>query len=234
MKHIWFIMDGNRRWAEKRWILKYLWHDKWADRMEEIVDLCMKEEIEYVSIWALAKKNLERTSDELNHLFDLLRKRIPPMKQKFVKNWVKFETVGNLDLLPIDIKELLLDLQNFTKDWDKITFILAMAYGWQDEIVRWVKSFLKENIDKINSENIDSVLNSLDEKLFANYLETWKYPPPDLIVRTWWDIRLSWYFLYQSEYSEYYFTPTYWPDFDSKEFHKAIDSLKSAKRNFGK
>ncbi len=202
--------------------------------MEEVVDLCLKEWIEYVSIWALAKKNLERTNDELSHLFDLLRKKIVSMKQKFIDNWVKFETVWNLDLLPVDIKEILLDLQEKTKEGTKITFILAMAYGWQDEIVRWVKQFLKENVEKLTPENIDNVLENLDEKIFSNYLETWKYPPPDLIVRTGWDIRLSWYFLYQSEYSEYYFTDTFWPDFNEKEFYKALDSLKWAKRNFGR
>ncbi|MDD2487361.1 MAG: polyprenyl diphosphate synthase [Candidatus Gracilibacteria bacterium] len=232
--HIGFIMDGNRRWAEKRGMLKYLGHDKGADKMEEIVDLCLKEGIEYVSIWALAKKNLERSSEELNHLFTLLRKKIISMKKKYIENGIRFETVGNLELLPTDIKEILLDLQDATKDGSKITFILAMAYGGQDEIVRGVKTYLKENIDKINPENIDSIIDNLDEKLFANYLDTGKYPPPDLIVRTGGDIRLSGYFLYQSEYSEYYFTPTFWPDFDDNEFYKALDSLKNAKRNFGK
>lgn len=228
-------MDGNRRWAEKRWILKYLWHDKWADTMENTVDLCLKYWIEYVSIWALAKKNItERSSIELDHLYNLLLKRIPKMEIKFLKSGVKLETVWDLDLLPVKVKESLLDLQEKTKNLDKITFILAIWYGWQDEIVRWVKDYIKENIDSLNKDNIDDFLNELNENKFAKYIDTGKYPTPDLIVRTGWDIRTSWYFLYQSEYSEMYFTDTLWPDFDENEFNKALASLKWAKRNFWK
>jgi len=226
-------MDGNRRWADKKWMLKYLWHNKWADVMEETIDRCLKEWIEYISIWALAKKNLERTSEELNHLYDLLRKKIAVMKKKYAKNGIKFEPVWNLDLLPSDIKEKLLDLQESTKNWNKMTFILAMAYGWQDETVRWIKEFIRQNLEEIKN-NSEGLLAKLDEKEFLKYIDTGKFPAPDLIIRTGWDMRLSWYFLYQSEYSEYYFTPTYWPDFNEKEFYVALNSFKWAKRNFWK
>lgn len=233
--HIGFIMDGNRRWAEKRWMLKYLWHDKGADTMENVVDMCLKEWVEHVSIWALAKKNItERSNIELDHLYDLLLKRIPMMTPKFIKNGVKFETVGNLDLLPKKVKEALLELQDKTKKVNKITFILAIWYWWQDEIVRGIKNYIESNINVIESWELTDLINNFDENEFAKYIDTGKYPPPDLIVRTWWDIRTSWYFLYQSEYSEMYFTPTLWPDFDEIEFQKAITKLKDAKRNFGK
>ncbi len=105
-----------------------------------------------------------------------------------------------------------------------MTFILAIGYGGQDEIIRGIKKFVQEGWD----------VSTLDENTFLPFLETGRFPAPDLIVRTGGDVRHSGYFLYQSEYSEYYFTDTLWPDFQEQEFYKALNVLKGAKRNFGK
>jgi len=211
-----------------------LGHTHWVDNVENIVNLCLKEDIETVSMWIIAKKNLEnRWTEELEHLFWLIRNRIPKIIKNFIKNWINFNTVWDLDLLPVDIKELMLKSIEETKHWTKMNFILAIAYWWQDEIIRWMKKFIRENIEELKN-NPEGLLKKLDEKSFLNYLDTGKFPAPDLIVRTGWDMRLSWYFLYQSEYSEYYFTPTYWPAFEEKEFYIALNSLKNAKRNFWK
>jgi undecaprenyl diphosphate synthase len=105
-----------------------------------------------------------------------------------------------------------------------MTFILGIGYGGQDEVIRGIKNFIKQWGD----------VDTLNETSLLPYLDTGKFPPPDLIIRTGGDIRHSGYFLYQSEYSEYYFTKTLWPDFKKEEFYKAIDTLKGAKRNFWK
>ncbi len=105
-----------------------------------------------------------------------------------------------------------------------MTCILAIGYGGQDEIIRGIQKFIEQNGD----------IRLLDETTFLSFLDTGRFPPPDLIVRTGGDTRHSGYFLYQSEYSEYYFTETLWPDFKEREFYKAFETLKDANRNFGK
>jgi undecaprenyl diphosphate synthase len=233
--HIWFIMDGNRRWATSHKMIKLLWHSKWSDNVENVLKMCMDEWIEYVSMWVIAKKNLEeRCREELDHLFWLIRKRIPEMLPKFIENWIKFETIWNKDLLPKDVNEILENAIDKTKGQTKLTFIFAIWYGWQDEILRWMKNYIKANLESLKSEDYEDVLNWLNEEKFSNYLDTWKYPAPDLIIRTGWDIRTSWYYLFQSEYSEYYFTPKLWPDFDKIEFEKALFQYNNSKRNFWK
>jgi len=233
--HIWFIMDGNRRWATSQNLTKILWHSKWWDNVENVLRMCLKNWVEHVSMWVIAKKNLEeRSTLELNHLYKLIRTKLPEMLPKFNKNWVRFETIWDPSLLPEDIQKILSDTENDTVQNNKMVFIFAIWYGWQDEIVRWVKNYIKHNLEEIMSWKLEELMKKLDENEFAKYLDTGKYPPPDLIVRTWWDMRMSWYFLYQSEYSEMYFTKTLWPDFDDEEFNNAISSFKWAKRNFWK
>lgn len=232
--HIGFILDWNRRWATTRWLIKMLGHTAGVDNIENILDLCLWEKIEFVSMWILAKKNIEnRSKEELKHLYSLFRTKIPAFLPNFIKKWIRFETVWDLNLLPDDIKIMLNDVKEKTKHLNNMTFILGIWYGWQDEIVRWVKDYIKSNLEKIKNKP-EKLLEKLNEQSFSEYLDSWKFPPPDLIVRTGWDIRLSWYFLYQSEYSEYYFTKTLWPDFNEDEFYKAYLSLKWAKRNFWK
>jgi len=223
--HLWFIMDGNRRWAKQHLLQTFFGHEEGSKRVEDIIELCYNEWAEYCSFWALAKKNIEnRSKEELEYLYKLLWKSIQNFLPKLLEKGIKFEWVGNPDILPIQTVELLENTRETAKNGTKMTFILAIGYGGQDEIVRALKKFMKEGWD----------IEKLDENTFLPFLDTWRFPSPDLIVRTGGDMRLSGYFLYQSEYSEYYFTPTLWPDFKETEFYKALETLKDAKRNFGK
>lgn len=232
--HIWFIMDWNRRWATSKGILKMLWHTKWGDNVENIVELSLNAWLEYVSLWALAKKNIEeRSKEELEHLYWLVKIKIPELLPKLIEKWVKFRTIWNLSLIPNEIRTILEQAEIDTKNWNKMTFIFAIWYWWQDEIIRWIKKYINSNLEEIKS-NPGVLLDKLNEAEFLQYIDTWDFPAPDLIVRTWWDKRTSWYFLYLSEYSEFYFTDVYWPDFDETEFNRALNSLKNAKRNFWK
>ncbi len=193
--------------------------------LDQTLELCVREGIEFVSFWALAKKNIEeRSEDELSHIYALLKKEIVRLTPKMVAQSVKFETIGNLDLLPADVNAALDLARESTKDCTEHTCILAIGYGGQDEIIRATKRAIEEGIDPA----------TLNEKSFLQYLDSGRFPAPDLIIRTGGDCRHSGYFLYQAEYSEYYFTETLWPDFSEEETYKALNSLKNAKRNFGK
>lgn len=233
--HLALIMDGNRRWAKNQGLIKLLGHTKGGDNIEPTLRLCMKEWIECVSFWALAKKNLEeRSQEELGHMYDLMRDRFPKLTPTLVEEWVRFNFVGDETLLPDDIRDLLHRTREITKSGTRLDFLIAIWYGWQYEIISGIKNYIRKNIDKLTPENIENLLSGLNEKNFSEYLDTGRFPTPDLIVRTGGDIRHSGYWLYGSEYSEYYFTKKLWPEFDETEFYKALNSLKSAKRNFGK
>ena len=233
--HIWFIMDWNRRWASKKWMLKMLGHTAWWDNIENVLKLCKDRWFEYVSMWALAKKNIEeRSQEELNHLYLLIEKKIPDLLPKLIREWIRFETIWDLGMVPENTRTILEDAKKKTQDLSEMTFILAIWYGWQKDIIEWIKRFIKDNLDRLTSEDIDNVLSSLNENTFLDYLDSWRFPIPDLIVRTGWDIRTSWYYLYESEYSEFHFTKTLWPDFCEKDLDEALKNFSQAQRNFGK
>lgn len=146
------------------------------------------------------------------------------LSERFREKGIRFETVGDLWLLPSDVRQALLDAEEFTQEGSAMTIVLAIAYSGQDEIVRGVKRCLLEGVDP----------STLDEKSFLTYLDTGCYPPPDIIVRTGGHIRHSGYFLYHSAYSEYFFTETLWPDFGQSDFDAVMDFYSTQQRNFGK
>ena len=221
--HIAFIMDGNRRWATARNLMKSLGHNEGVRALERMLEACTKRNIEFVSFWALAKKNIEeRSKAELGHIYDLLEKEIKSLTPKMVKNGVRFDIVGDPDLLPEGVRKALSDAKKTTEHGKKTTCVLAIGYGGQDEIVRAVKRCIAEGVDP----------ETLDEKSFSNYLDSGRFPAPDLIVRTGGDTRHSGYFLYQSEYSEYAFSKTLWPDFSVAELEEILSDFQKAKRNF--
>lgn len=225
MKHIGFIMDGNRRWAKKLGNIASFGHKNGFKNMENVLDMCLSVGIPFVSMWGLSKENItERSSEEINDLFNIIRTQIPQLVEKLKKNSIKLEVVGDLWLLPADVRTALLDGIDATKEGTAMTVILAVAYSGQDEIIRAVRRCMLEWIDP----------NSLNEKEFLQYLDTGAYPPPDVIVRTGGHIRHSGYFLYQSAYSEYFFTETLWPDFAQKDFDAVVAFYDSLQRNFGK
>lgn len=222
--HLGIIMDGNRRWAKQRLLPAFTWHKAGADNGEKIIELAAGKGIQYLTLWWLATQNLnKRWKEEIDGIIKLINKTEAKLS-KMIEKWLRFDTVWDISQLPENTQEILEWLREKTKDNTGITLILALVYGWQDEIIRWIKNFLDEWWD----------INSLDRMNFREYLDTGKYPPVDVIVRTGWDIRHSWFLLYDSEYSEYYFTDKKWPEFDEEELDRVIDFFKNAKRNFGK
>ncbi len=225
MQHIGFIMDGNRRWAKKLNNIASFGHKQGGDNVEPVLHMCLAAGIEYVSMWALSKENItERSEFELTAIFGLIRYKIPRVLPSLIASSIRFEAIGDLSLLPDDIQTILADAKEATAAGTKMTFSLVLGYSGQDEIVRGVKRCIAEWVDPA----------TLNEKEFLKYIDTGVFPAPDLIVRTGGNIRHSWYFLYQSAYSEYYFTETLWPDFDQSEFDRAVAYYDGIKRNFGK
>jgi undecaprenyl diphosphate synthase len=225
MQHIGFIMDGNRRWAKKLKNIASFGHEHGSETLERVLEYCLTQNIPYVSVWALSRENIiERSEFEIQTIYALIRHKIPSLINRFIADNIRLEIVWDIELLPIDIQDILHDAKVRTKNWSRITFILALGYSGQNEIIRGIKKMIEQGCD----------VESLDEKSFLPFLDTGSFPPPDLIVRTGWNIRHSGYFLYQSAYSEYFFTETLWPDFDRKDFDEAIAYYEGIQRNFWK
>lgn len=224
LNHVWIIMDGNRRWAQEKFLPKAVWHQKWAENIKKIAKLAIKYDIKYLTLWALSLDNLKkREESEVKKIISLLDK-IEDFFWEMLENDLKFEVIWNIEQLPENTVSKLKNVVEKTKDNVWLILNIALIYWGQDEIIRATKKILKAWIDP----------ETLTTEEFKKYLDTANLPNPDLIIRTGWDLRHSGFLLFDSEYSEYYFTEKKWPDFDEEELKKAIASYNSAKRNFWK
>lgn len=199
-------------------------HKAWAENLEKVVGLCLEKNIEYVTFWWLSTENLKkRWAQEVWEIIKIINAARKFLKGS-IKKWVKIKFIWNLGQLPEESQLILSNLEEETKNGENITVILALVHWGQDQIINGIKKFIESWSD----------INTLTQESFLEYIDSWEYPPADLIVRSGWDNRHSWFLLYQSAYSEYYFTDTTWPDFKKDEFQKALNSYNSSKRNFWK
>jgi len=224
LQHLAIIMDWNRRWAKTRLLPALAWHKAGADNVKTILAAAQQEWIKYLTVWALSTENLQKRSEsEVEGIIKIID-NMESYLWEALENNVVFKTIGDISKLPEASQRVLQRVKEKTKDNSWITLTVALIYGWQDEIVRATKKILAENKDP----------DTLTTQEFRSYLDTAFLPVPELIVRTGWDIRHSWFMLYDSAYSEYYFTDKWWPDYDEEELDKTIEFFNKSRRNFGK
>ena len=224
INHLAIIMDWNRRWAKSKFLPSFAWHKAWADNVDRIASLAMDKWIKYLTLWWLSNDNLKkRDKKEIEWIIKIINSTESFLWEMILKN-IKFQVIWNIEELPKKSQQILESIVEKTKNNTWITFTIALIYWWQDEIVRATKKIIKKWLDpeKITREE------------FRKYLDTNILPVPDIIVRTGWDTRHSWFLLYDSEYSEYYFTKKQWPEFNEEDIDKVIECFKKSKRNFGK
>jgi undecaprenyl diphosphate synthase len=143
--HLSFIMDGNRRWAKQHMLQTLLGHQEGRVRVEEMIEICFSEGIQYCSFWAIAKKNIEnRSQEELTYLYQILMDSIKSLVTKLLEKNIRFDWVGNPDILPSHIVDVLNDTREKAKNGTEMTFILGIGYGGQDEVIRGIKNFIKQ------------------------------------------------------------------------------------------
>ncbi|MDA9129327.1 polyprenyl diphosphate synthase [Candidatus Gracilibacteria bacterium] len=224
LNHLAIIMDGNRRWAKARFMPAIFGHKAGFDNVKKITRLANDKGITHLTLWALSTENLQkRPEDEIEGIIKLIG-QVPKLIPEFMTEQVKLEMIGNIAKLPEDSQKILRDAKRETQNNTGIILTVALVYGGQDEIVRATKKIIEKGVDP----------ESLNSKEFRKYLDTSILPIPDVIVRTGGDIRHSGFLLYDSAYSEYYFTDKKWPEFDETELDSVIDFFHGAKRNFGK
>ncbi len=222
--HVAVIPDGNRRWARERGLNPSEGHRVAAEkRMPEILRKAREIGIKYMTIWGLSTENLKkRSKPELDFLFKMFKQLVDRNLPEFIKDKVRFNVIGRIGELPVDVQGKIKEAKEKTKNFERYYFTLALNYGGRDEILRAINSILQEGLREVSKE------------VFSQYLDTYYMPDPDLIIRTGKEKRFSGFMLWQSEYSELYFSDLYFPDFTADEFEKAILEFAKRERRFGK
>lgn len=223
-KHIAIIMDGNRRWARSHNLPDIKGHEAGADALEQIVEAAAKLGVQTLTVYALSTENInERAKREVSGLFNLFRRGYRTKLQKMIKNGVRVSVLGELEGLPLSIQRLIQKLKETYIENEAIKLNIALNYGGKRELIEAVKDIVKSGIEveKINDELID------------RHLYTKGQANPELVIRTGGRIRLSNFLLWQTAYSELYFTNKYWPDFSAKDLKEAILWYQYQQRNFG-
>lgn len=220
-KHIAIIMDGNGRWAKKRLMPRSFGHRQGMERMIGLMEHAFDLGVDYITVYALSTENLKRPQEELNGLYDLIRKHFKSYLGKVCARGVRLRAIGNVALLPQDVQEILRSSEQETSQFEGKGVNIALCYGARDEIVRAVNQAI------VLGETVS-------EESFANLLYTAGQPDPDLIIRTGKEVRLSNFLLYQGAYAELYFSNKMFPEFMDKDLEKAIVWFSGRTRRFGK
>ena len=219
-EHIAIIMDGNGRWATRRGLPRSLGHKEGVVSVEKTINACLDLGVKICTFFAFSTENWKRSKEEIDGIFSLLRDYISKEENIFIKKHVKLDYIGVLEPFPEDLKKVLLDTKEKTKDYDNLTVIFALNYGGRDDLVRAINKHIN-NGEKVNEK---SLLLSLD---------TGEYPEPDIVIRTSGEQRLSNFLLYQMAYAELYFPKVLWPDFNKKHLVKIIKNFNKRERRFG-
>jgi len=221
--HVAIIMDGNVRWAESRHLSRLKGHRAGTENIRRVIEAFGKGGVKYLTLYAFSTENWQRPKTEVKELMQILASVIGRETREMHKRGIRLRHLGRLDRLPDRLQEEVLKSIELTKNNDKMTLSVAFDYGGRAEIMEAARRMLRDDVPP----------DAVDEELFSKYLYTAGLPDPDLIIRTAGEMRLSNFLLWQSAYSEYYFTPLFWPDFDVEEVKKALLAYSQRARNFG-
>ncbi len=225
--HIGIIMDGNGRWAASKGLPRSFGHRKGAKNVSEIIKSCPNLGIKTLTLYAFSTENWNRAAHEVASLMRLFRGYLQTKYLDIINNNIKVTFLGDTNPLPSDILSQMKKLENESRGNNKFSLNIALNYGGRDEIIRSTKSMAEDLLaKKIGIEDIN-------EELFNNYLDTKGQNDPDLIIRTAGEKRLSNFLLWQSTYSELYFSDKMWPEFSVDCLKEALDSYNLRTRKFG-
>ena len=226
-KHIAIILDGNGRWAKKRHLPKVLGHREGAENVDRITETCRKMGIKALTLYSFSTENWKRPKEEVDGLMKLLYNYLVKKYNKFQKNNIRFNAIGELDAIPEKTKNKLFDVMQKTSKNDSMVLTLALNYGGRREIVEAAK-LLAQRV-----KNGEIITSDITEDLFDKSLYTKDLPEVDLMIRTSGEMRLSNFLLWQLSYSEIYVTPKLWPDFRKKDLEVAIVDYQKRERRYG-
>ncbi|MGB4439754.1 MAG: polyprenyl diphosphate synthase [Sedimentibacter sp.] len=224
--HLAIIVDGNRRWARQHNQPSYIGHKYGFERLEKSIDYVVTLGVSYISLFVFSTENFQRDAQEINYLMNLFRKNFYQMSLRMKESNIKAIFSGRRADLPTDIIDSMDHLVSTTRDCTSATVNFCLNYGGKAEIVDACKAIVRE----INSKML--CVQDIDETLFAQHLYA-DLPPIDLLIRTSGELRISNFMLWQSAYSEMYFTDVLFPDFDEGCLDEAIKAYQCRNRRFG-
>ena len=223
LNHVAIIMDGNGRWAASHGLIRSEGHRQGTKNLREVVKAFADEGVSFVTLYAFSKENWQRPRNEVQNLFDLLVESVAQNLEGLHQDGVCIQHLGDKNNLPYEVREAIGHSEKITQGNYHVTLSVAFNYGGRAEIIEAVKKIVKDSI----------AFSDITERVIEDRLYTSAIPDPDLIIRTAGEKRLSNFLIWQSAYSEYYFTDVLWPDFGKADVQKAIREYKSRKRKIG-
>ncbi|WII93883.1 polyprenyl diphosphate synthase [Kingella negevensis] len=220
--HVAVIMDGNGRWAKKRFMPRMMGHKRGLDVLEEIVRVCDDAGVRYLTVFAFSTENWRRPAEEVSFLMGLFLVALQKKVIEMNKNGVRLKVIGDRSCFNADIQQSIVDAEKLTENNTGITLTIAADYGGRWDILQATNALIKEGKTEISEADLASKL-MLSEA-----------PEPDLFIRTGGETRISNFMLWQMAYAEFYFTDVLWPDFNADEMHKAFASFTKRERRFGR
>lgn len=224
-KHVAVIMDGNGRWAKRRFLPRVAGHVKGVELVREMVRACLQDGIEYLTLFAFSSENWRRPQDEVSLLMQLFVKALEQEVEKLDRNGVRLRIIGDLSPFDPRLQQLIRDAEAKTEGNTRLNLTIAANYGGRWDIMQGVNKMLADQPAK---------QAGWSEADLEPYLSMHYAPEPDLFIRTGGEERISNFLLWQLAYTELYFTATLWPDFNTEEFGKAIQSYQQRERRFGR
>jgi undecaprenyl diphosphate synthase len=223
-QHVAMIMDGNGRWALSRGLPRLAGHKAGTENLRRVIRATVEFGIKYLTIYAFSTENWGRPPEEVKGLMYILEDVIDRELNELHKEGVQLRHIGRLEMLAPRLQEKVLDAIDVTKNNDRLILNIAFNYGGRDEIVQAIQRMMKDGVPP----------EKVTDELVNQYLYTKGVPDPDLIIRTSGELRVSNFLIWQAAYSEWYVTPTYWPDFDKEEYWRALETFATRDRRYGK
>jgi undecaprenyl diphosphate synthase len=221
--HVAIIMDGNGRWAISRGLPRFAGHRAGTENLRRIIRASVEFGVKYLTIYAFSTENWGRPPEEVQGLMRILEDVLDKELAELHKEGVQLRHIGRLERLDPKIQAKVLKAIELTKDNDRLVLNVAFNYGGRDEIVNAIQHMIADDVSA----------DEVDDKLVSTYMYTAGVPDPDLIIRTSGELRVSNFLIWQAAYSEWYITPTYWPDFNKEEYHRALEAFAQRDRRYG-
>ena len=227
-RHLAIVMDGNHRWAQRRHLPGSAGHRAGAKNVKTIAQACADRGVECLTLFAFSTENWQRPRREVNLLFDLMRGVLKDDINELNDKGARLRFIGERQRMPKDLQNLMADAERHTAGNNKLHLSIAVNYGGRWDIVQAARAMAQAARDgEIDPENID-------ETSFTSHLTLGDLPPPDLCIRTGGDRRISNFLLWDFAYTEFFFSPDYWPDFNEEKLAQAFADYGVRQRRYGR
>ena len=227
--HVAVIMDGNRRYAREMELMPGEGHEKGKNKLEQMLDWCLLLDIKVLTVYAFSTENMNRNSEEVETLMRMFEENFRKVgdDERVHKHRIRIKAIGQIEILPDSVQKAIKYAEDRTRNYTDYTYNIAVAYGSRQEMLSAIRKIAS------GAKSGEIRVEEIDEKLVSRYLYTDGMPDPDLVLRTSGEERISNFLLWQTAYSELYFSDVYWPTFSFLDFLRAIRSFQLRKRRFG-